>query len=88
LGLVYRPNNLPKLDFRCSPPEPSGGEGVGKFPGRGGGAGGRACSVFGFCTEGAGGRAVACACAGTGFAGLGLEGLGLGFKSGSSIEER
>jgi len=44
---VYRPKSLPKLDFRCSPPEASGGEGVGILPGREGGAGGRACSVFG-----------------------------------------
>ena len=56
---VYRPKSLPKLDFRCSPADPSGGEGVGKPPGRGGGAGGRACDVFGFWAEGAGGRAVA-----------------------------
>jgi len=45
--------------------------------------------VFGFWTEGAGGRAVAWACAGTGSgAGCVLEGLGLGFKSGNSIDER
>lgn len=56
--LVYRPKSLPKLDFLCSPPEPSGGEGVGKLPGRGGG--GRACNVSGFWTRGAEGRAGIC----------------------------